>query len=268
MLVRKLIERDSLIPYLQGSGTPTNSDYFPYVDLNAGAARYKGSEARLFGSWMAAPLPVIEMLSGDRLQHSDLSNTPFLPRVRAHQNAIWMYRRLVENASLEALSVTGRYMQADMMYLTNLLRDDIQSCAFGQNAPQFRYTVNDLMSQTLPFLDAEQGVALVDALASADCAPQQEQNSLLWFDLYRGVARRDGHKMSDASRRLLADEAETPSRFHGYLVTAAALGDIATGRPERAGEIWGKFADSVFTGRASTGYTQLIGSIAMAAKEQ
>jgi spermidine synthase len=268
MLVRKLVERDSLMPYLRDSGTPTNSDYFPYVDLNAGAARYKGSEARLFSSWMTAPLPVIEMLTGDRLQHSDLSNTPFLSRVRAHQNAIWMYRRLVENASLKALSITEQYMKADMMYLTNLLRDEIQSCVFGQDAPRFRFSFNNVMIRKLPFLDAEQGVALVDALASAGCAPQQEQNSLLWFDLYRGVARRDGREMADASRRLLSDEAGTPSRFNGYLDTAAALGDISAGRPERAREVWGKFADSVFAGRALTGHTQLIGSIAMGAKAQ
>ncbi|NOR35887.1 MAG: hypothetical protein GQ577_03985, partial [Woeseiaceae bacterium] len=215
-----------------------------------------------------APLPIIEMLAGDRVQHSDLSDTPFLSRVREHQNAIWMYRRLVENASLEALSITGRYMQADMMYLTNLLRDEIQSCVFGQDAPRFRFSLNDVMSRTLPFLDAEQGVALVDAFSTAGCAAQQEQNSLLWFDLYRAVAQRDGREMADASRRLLSDDAATPRRFHDYLVTAAALGDIAAGRPERAREVWEKFADSVFAGRVLPGHIQLIGSIAMGSEVQ
>jgi len=124
------------------------------------------------------------------------------------------------------------------------------------------------MSRTLPFLDAEQGVALVDAFATAGCAPQQEQNSLLWFDLYRAIARRDGRDMADASRRLLLEDAGTPRRFHDYLITAAALGDIAAGRPERAREVWEKYADSVFAGRALPGYTQLIGSIAMEAKAQ
>ena len=46
-LVRKTGSRTAIASILSGSGTPANSDYFPYLDLNAGRARYKlGARAR------------------------------------------------------------------------------------------------------------------------------------------------------------------------------------------------------------------------------
>lgn len=263
MLVRKLIDRDSLVPYLNRSRVPTNSDYFPYVDLHAGSARYKKSESTLFGSLMIPPLPVAEMLAGDRLQHDAITRVSFLLRVKEHENARWIYRRLAENAALDELGNTGGNMRADMMYVTDLLRNNIQSCALDYDPRRFRFSLYDIMSVTLPFLDSGQGLALIEAVAGADCAAQKEEQTLLWLDLYRAVARRDANGMSAASRRLLSEDANTPAILHDYLVTAATLGDIVAGRTDRAREIWDRYAEGVHAEYAPPRYVQLIGRIAL-----
>ena len=263
MLVRKLVERDSFIPYLSRSQIPTNSDYFPYVDLNAGRARYKSSQSNLFGHFMNPPLPLAEMLAGDRLHHGELTSVSFLWRVKEHENALWMYRRLAENASLDKLGNTGRNMRADMMYLTELVRDAMQSCALDEDTQRFRFSVQDIMTATLPLLDAPQGVSLIDAIANAECEAQKEEETLLWLDLYRAVARRDATSMSTASRRLLRDDANTPLILHDYLVTAAALGDIVAGRPDRARAVWDRYAEKAFENRPLPGHAEVIGGIAL-----
>lgn len=263
MVVRKLIERDALVPYLNRSRIPTNSDYFPYVDLNAGRARYKNSQSNLFVSWMNPPLPVAEMLAGDRLHHNDLTDVPFLSRVKEHENALWIYRRLVRKASFDELAGSGKYMKPQVMYLSDLLRNALQSCDMDQDLSRFRFSVHDIMANTLPFLDTDQGVSLIDAIANADCAAQREKQSLLWFDLYRAVGRRDAPMMSAASRRLLADDADTPTVLQGYLIASAMLGDIVAGRPEDAQAAWNRYSENAFANREVPGHVELISRIAL-----
>jgi spermidine synthase len=263
MIVRKLAQRDSLVPYLNRSSIPTNSDYFPYVDLNAGRARYKQSQSDFFGSLMNPPLPVVEMLAGDRLDHDGITSVPFLSRVKAYENARWIYRSLAEKASLDELGDSGRNMRPDMLYLTTVLRDAMQTCSLDHNPQRFRFSVFDIMAVTLPLLDAEQGVALIDAFADTDCAVQKEEETLLWFDLFRAVARRDALMMSTGSRRLLAEDVGTPLILHDYLVTAAMLGDIVAGRTENARAIWNLHSQKTYENREIPGHVKLLSSIAL-----
>ena len=277
MVVRKLVERDSLVPYLNRSATPVNSDYFPYVDLNAGQARYKSSEATMFGSWMTPPLPVIEMLAGDQLRYGELSQVPFLWRVRQNRNALWMYRRLAENASLEELAADSRYMSADMMYLTNLLRDEIQDCVFGQDAARFRYSMYDVMNPqpAVPRCGAgrcdgrracERGLRAaaggkfeaVVRFVSRCSAPRREEN----------VGRRSppagGERADTATVPRLSRDRSRPGRYRGGQAGTGSHGvgairGVGVLRPFAAGSRGPDRAHSAGGGRAvKAGYRQCV----------
>jgi hypothetical protein len=257
------VQRASLVPHLNRSPIPANSDYYPYVDLNAGRARYKRSQSNLFGSLMSPPLPVIEMLAGDRLDYDGITSVPFLSRVKAYENALWIYRSLVARVSADELGSSGRNMRADMSYVTGVLRDALQFCSLDQDPQRFRFSVFDIMSISLPPLSAEQGVALVDELANADCAANKESVTSLWFDLYRAVARRDATTMAASARRLFADDVKTPRMQYDYLVTAAMLGDLVSGRNEDALAIWNLYSGKAYEGRPIPGHVKLLSSIAL-----
>jgi spermidine synthase len=263
MLVRKLIDRDSLVPYLDRSPIPANSDYFPYVDLNAGKARFKGSQSDMFVSMMNPPLPVIEMLTGDQLDYLDMTEVSFLTRVTDHKNAVWVYRRLADNASLDDLAQTGEYLTLNMAHLTDLLRRSLESCDMDFDASRFRFTVHNVLSQTLPYLDTDQALSLVDSIANADCAAQQDPVMIMWFDLYRAVARRDSVMMSAAARRLLVDETEKSEVVTAYLLTSAMLGDVASGRAEDARAAWDQYSETAFANIPIPGFVGVIRGIAM-----
>jgi predicted membrane-bound spermidine synthase len=219
MLIRKIIERDSLVPYLKRSQTPTNSDYFPFVDLNAGKARYKGSESTMFGSWMIPQLPVAEMLTDDRIEHSVLTTgVPFLLRVKEHENALWIYRRLAENASVTELGSSGKYMRPDMMYVTDLLRDAMQSCVLDEDLP--RFAMMSTASRNLLADDAKTPQILYDYLVVAamlgDISAGSPDRALAVWDQYSEKAYAD--------RRLLG---------HVKLISRIAL-DSGTRTPDFA----------------------------------
>jgi len=262
MAARKLIERDSLLPYLRGSQVPANSDYFPYVDLNAGRARYKGSSSDMFSSWMTSTLPMIEMLADDDLDQSQLSPDPFIYRARAHQNAMWMYRRIVDNASPDELASSEGFMRLDMRYITEILSNTMRKCVSEQDLERLRYAAHDVMLATLPYLDAEEGVALVNTVASTPCEASRQSSDSLWSDLYRAVARRDARVMSVTARQLLRDDAGTPV-LQGYLVMAAMLGEIALGNRADARDVWNLYSESAFAGRRLSGSEELIRRIAL-----
>ena len=263
LLVRKIIDRDSLVPFLNASLVPANSDYFPYVDLNAGRARYKSSQSRLFVAWMVPPLPIIEMLTGERVHFGGLTGVSTLMRVEAHQNAMWMLERLVENISPEVLDGDGENVWPHLKYLTELHHSADESCVFEHDPQKFLFSIHDIMSATLAVLDADQGLSLVGAIANSDCILQKDKEMLMWMDLYRAVAQRDAERMSAAAHRMLADEQSTPLKIKDYVLAAAMLGDIVAGRPESAIEAWSSHEETVFADRKLPEYVKLISTIAV-----
>ncbi len=264
--IRKLVDRDSLVPYLRRTKTPSNSDYFPYVDLNAGRARYKGSQARMFAALTTPPLPVVEMLTGTRVKFADLTRDSLLPRSYEHENADWMYRRVAEKATAAELGDSGAYMQLQFVYLTDQIQNGIQYCTAERRSPLFRFSVHDLLGQALPLLDSDRGVAFVDSIAEDNCGIERDRDAIRWMDLYRSVARRDAEEMSAGARRLLADDAKSPAILDDYLVTAAMLGDIAAGNSERALVTWNTWGKEVFADKPLPEYMKLMRSIAMDAE--
>lgn len=263
LLIRKVVDRDSFVPYLKRSIAPVNSDYFPFVDLNAGQARFKATAAQIFGSWMLPPLPVFEMLTEQRFNFDDLTIVRHFPRVNQVHKANFMFRRLTGDSAPASVSGPERPLTPTMHYLTELMRTEMNSCSAEKSWPDFQYVLHDLMISTLPYLTVEKATELVEALAASSCGRQDSAHTRAWIDLYRAVARRDGPGMSAPAGYLLAEGAATPDVFHEYLVAAAMLGDIASGDGSLALDFWNSTGKDLLAGERLAAHTRLILSIAL-----
>ena len=266
MEVRKLLDRDSLLPYLQQSRVPANSDYFPYVDLNAGRARYVKSQAMMFHHWAAAPLPMTEMLAGDRLSYDELTSAPLWIRPQTIQNTNWIYRRLVENVTVDELGESGRFMPNQLILLTDLISSSLKTCDSDEDTQRWLFSVHELMEIALPHIDGERGAALVDTIAGAECAAQREPVIALWMDFYRGVARRDAGMMSAGARQLLEHPSVVETFLLDYLLGAALLGDIAQNKGGSARTTWEFWDQQRPAELRLPGYLRLLSRIAEAAE--
>jgi len=263
LLLRRVIGGEDLELYLEGSTAPINSDYFPYVDLNASRARFKKSEARTLGSFGLAPLPVVEMLSGEIFDHSQVTHARFLGSVAMHMEARWVHRNLFDtgeigqgnNYSRPSLPMTG--------YLTHSLRRALSSCTLDSAISDFRFIVHDVMTMSLPFLNPDDGISLVNMVAEANCAASKDARTVLWLNLYRAVAHRDENGMSAAARRLLENNIETPIVVRSYVVAAAMLGDLTAGEPGRARDIWRRYSSKAFPTYPLTEYVELLRRLAI-----
>ncbi|MEE2804587.1 MAG: spermidine synthase [Pseudomonadota bacterium] len=292
LLLRKLISAEHLDPYLMGSSAPMNSDYFPYVDLNAGRARFTKSVAGVFNTWSVASVPILEMLGGATWDHTRVSSAPIPGLYTAHMEARWIYHQLTTDLSSEVEVLTPerapnsvsdeqnsgfkdiagadnvslgnhkRLLSAYTMYQTILLRQALSSCALGKSIPGFRLLVHNIMSVSLPYLNPDSGTSLINTIAAANCTAQNDAQVMALFDLYRAVARRDETAMSSIARYLLEDDAKTSADLLPYLVAAAMLGDLTADEPERALELWNRHSKKLFLTIQSARHMDLLTQLA------
>jgi predicted membrane-bound spermidine synthase len=257
--IRKLADRDILEPFLKIQQAPTNSDYYPFVDLNAGRARFSGSNADLFASWMRAPVPVLEMLYDEHPQFHAIVRAGYLSRVAHIATADWLYSRIVDGVSEETLAARGVTMPEHLTSLATWLTMAADHCGDDLDLDRWVSYVQYLMASSLPSMSPHRGANLIDAIDRSECGPEQRHLIVGWFDLYKAVARRDAAEMASKGRELLQImPANAPAAHRGYLVDAAVLGEIASDRIPEALAICQQYVPDMYRDAPLPGHMQLL----------
>ncbi len=262
VMIRKVAEREALIPYLDLVPSPVNSDYFPYVDLNAGRARYTQSRAEAFTAWMQAPLPMLEMLYDDSIEYAEVTSSQYLLKNDSINIADWVHRKIIG----ETLTDPEAWDEASidrLRYISDWLLLSEVGCAANTNPERWHDTVFDMALIALPYLEPARALELVDRLHATGCAPAQSDEATSWAELYRAVAIRDSNGMSVSGRRLLGRGSELSDSRHAYLVAATMLGDIAAGRPAEAHDVWLGHGEALFADFELPHHMKLLLSIAV-----
>ncbi len=231
---RPIIE--SLIAY---SPVPMNSDYFPFLDLNAGKARFVRQVATFFRSWSVSTLPLLEVLGvSDPIDTSNVAADGSFQRstsielARAlHDGLISDDRRTRNNTLLSALpSVTA----LDLLASAN--------CELADSEDLWLKGLITLAQNTLPFLEPRLGIELLDAV-TGDCRQSGSARVRAWTSLYYALAQRNPSQMATAAQDVIAHDPLELSRARLYVVMAGLLGEVASGRAENAVRLWEQHRD-------------------------
>ena len=264
LLVRKVVQYEMLRPYLDNQSAPANSDYHPFVDLNAGEARFTQSTAGSFSSWLLAPLPVLEILHDEQLQFDAIIRTQYLSRLARIATADWLYSRIVDGKTEDMLAEDGLTVPEDVSLLAAWLSDAAEYCESDFDLNRWFAFVQDLMVATLPYMSSADGARLIDAVDRSECEGQQFPLIVSWFDLYRAVAGRDEGAMASEAKDLIGImPADAPGAHRSYLLDALMLGEIAEGRLAAAREDWEKYAPGMYGDVPLPGHMQLLSAIAL-----
>ncbi len=254
--VRKIAGRDILAGYLHSQSVPINSDYYPFVDLHAGQARFARANAEIFSSWLLAPLPVLEMLDNEPLEFDVITKTSYLSRLVHIEAADWLYDRIVDGVAKDTPSEDARL-------LATWLRDAAGYCEEDFDLNLWFAYVQDLMAASLPYMDPEKGERLIDAIDRSECESQQFPLIVRWFDLYRAVARRDAAVMASIGKELIEImPMDAPGAHRGYLLDALMLGDLAGGRIDAAHANWQQYGPRMYGDGPLPGHMQLLRAMA------
>ena len=232
-LVRKAGTPRLIESFLARSSVPANSDYFPYLDLNAGKARFREQVASLFFSWSATPLPLLEMTGVGDVEFANVTPDPAFERTVLAGNA----RRIHAELSAYLGRNDGTELISDDPALTGLtaLR---RFCGAGASEEAWLHELHRLATSTLPFLDASAAVQTFDAVLPDTCREGASPRLAAWYRLYRSIARRDAGAMAHSGAAVLKEDLTADPAQRLYALTATLLGQLAEGRPEAALELW------------------------------
>jgi spermidine synthase len=259
LLVREIADRDLIEAFLSRQSAPANSDYYPYVDLNAGEARFAQSNAEIFSSWLQAPLPMLEMLDGELLDFDDVSRTQYLSRLVWIDTADWLYARLVQGEGEDEIAGETGAVPANVAFLGKWLSEAATYCEEDFDLNRWFAYVQDLMAAALPHMSPERGVELIDAIDRSECEGQQFPLIVRWFDLYRAVAGRDAAAMASRAAELIdLMPADAPITHRNYMLDALILGEIAQGDVVNARVHWEKFGPGMYGDGPLPGHMQLL----------
>jgi spermidine synthase len=249
-LVRKTGSRRIVDAVLAGSPIPANSDYFPFLDLNAGRARFREQIATLFRSWAATGLPVLEMLGMEAFDYEAVGAAPRFYRTQMIDRARSVY------ASVVLGQPTSTPLGPEITVIELLGA----SCVPATLEEEQLSALHAVAQTSLASLASAEAAVLLEKSVASSCAPQRSERFRAWLDLYGAIAARDARRMAAAGKAVLRDESNDHADLQ-YALTATMLGEVASERPGSALQIWHERPPSL-ANLAPSGELELILKIA------
>ncbi len=226
-----------LLSLMHTYGVPANSDYFPFVDLNAPKTRILKRNAAEFVGLQSLPLPFFELLEGSMVARGP---TVLNEQANLSRNA------LVRNATaiLDGMQ-TSRYDQlapeATRMLLA--LRSSKEECAKPAVQRAWMDSVYFVAEQTTSVLNASELNDIWGQLGQTACAQFLAGQDERLFKVLHAIAKRDVGSIAQLGAELLASDNEftRPAEFADVLIATAAS-QIATNQPQKALELIDRLA--------------------------
>jgi predicted membrane-bound spermidine synthase len=228
---------------------PVNSDFRPFVQLEAPGARFRGAIATAIPSLLVSPLPILEMTNGTAAPYLSEPVPAFVPslNLRTRTAALAIARGLL-NPTADPLYGT------EPAALNALLTLRLPGALCGANPSKLAV---EQLHRAADLTLAKLGPELRSSLwiekrwldcASAGLAPRVRER----LDLYAAIAARDARAMLARARALLEQgrAAEGGDDWGRYLLLTAALGAQVAGERDEAQRIWRTYGNVLFRERA------------------
>jgi spermidine synthase len=228
MTQRRIGDQRTLGPLLASYRSPSNSDYFPYVDLNAPRLRFMNRTAIELPSLLVAPVPVVELLDPQWKRsgaNAPSINSSLAADKRARQAVIvrdavisGKLEHLAQPASIEVAAVHTAHAQ----------------CANAGVQRAWRDAVKKIADYTTPYLSGSELEGMWSTVAQTPCYRESADIHRQWADLLAAVARRDAGAIVRSGTLLLEQPGSMEFAAAEYIVTALAAAQLQLGDVDRA----------------------------------
>ncbi len=240
--LRRIGGRRVLHPLFSSYAVPANSDYRPYLDLNAARARFLESEATELLELGGADAPLLELVDprpAPRL--ATLSGASYFTKVERMRRARYA-RDFLLGASNEPLKIPYS-LQKDL----ELVQLRLVRCNGPAQFDGWVHALFEVGLATIPYLPPEDAGELWRKLATGACGAELPEAQSRWLKLLRAVAERDVVAITTGAGDLL--EHPSPSlqsrKSRRYLVAAALAGYLAQGQGAAARAFWARYGSTV-----------------------
>lgn len=239
---RKIGDNRTIGPVLEAVAVPPNSDFYPFVDLNAPRLRYLRANAMELPALTVLPIPFLEMIG--RAAPSGATHEPSassgVVRDRLVQRALDIRRALMGGTAEDLAPATARYL-----WLLGTAADD---CAAGPGRSAWQDAVRHISDDTATYLNPAELESVWSQVESSPCYRDATGADKAWVDLWAAIARRDSPAIVGLGTSLLAPPSTDSDSERAYLTTVTAAADVSMGEDARAQTLlrsqWSRFDHS------------------------
>lgn len=225
---RRIGDERTLGPLFAAHPSPMNSDFFPFVDLNAPRLRFMRSSAIELPSLLVAPVPIADLLEAQPPSAAAVQPSPRSQLFRdGYTRRALVIRNAVIGGSLESIDPATA---VDLL----ALRSSAEQCRDPGAQRAWEHAIRSVAENTTPFLGAVDVQQMWSDILATPCYRETGRWSRGWVDLNAAVARRDAAAIAQAGQALLgAQHPLTPTDLT-YAVTATSAALIHLGRNDEA----------------------------------
>jgi spermidine synthase len=219
--LRKIGDNRTIGPLLWATPAPPNSDYFPFVDLNAPRLRFMQADAIELTGLSDMPLPFLDFLAGvgeprgptiEPSANSDLGRDNLIRRALA-------IRRAVADGNLNGLDPSI----ASYVMLIDAGRDTCTDTG-AQNA--WKMAARNISDRTAAYLSAAEQAPIWSKFTSSPCYRGAAAEQRTWVDLFAAISRRDASDIVRFGTDLLRPQVPNSGADLEYLTTITAAAYI------------------------------------------
>jgi spermidine synthase len=228
---RRIGDRHNLGVLLESMPVSANSDYYPYVDLNAPRLRYLGADAGELPHLTALPMPFLDIVLGNPLPST--ATGPLAEDRGPHDTAVreaLAIRRAVASGNLAELN-TGNAASLLLIDMSS------QRCSDPRGQVLWRTAVLRLSQRTAAYLGSSELEALSQIVTNSPCYRAVAGEHRTWADLAVAISRRDAPEIAKLGSQLLESHSLRSADEQAYLLTVTAAANVRLGQLDQAGKL-------------------------------
>ena len=228
---RKIGDNLTIGPLLQALSVPANSDFYPFVDLNAPRLRYMRENALELPALTLLPIPFLELLDGavPRGSTAEPSPSSVLVRDRLVRRALEI-RRAMSSGSLDNLDPQSAAYVAH-------IDTSAERCVAQDAQDTWTTAVRNISDYTAAYLSAGELEEIWNKVLSSPCYRKVDEEQRSWADLLTAIARRNAPDIVKFGTVLLGRHSANSPDDLAYLTTVIAAANVRMGNIEQARNI-------------------------------
>jgi hypothetical protein len=228
LLLHRIASRRTIGPYFSSWGAPPNSDFYPFVDLNATKARFMHESVTDIAVLLESPIPVLDRFEGREAAR---------PNARKLTAGVRPWLR--HAGRVREATVVGEFLRSgDIAMLRTLdaslaedaisVRAALVSCATRPPGSLLRDELLRLASLVNPNQPAPEAARVWTALAVSKC-PAADPWIRDWIRLHEAIAGSDARAMVRAAEAVVKSDATLADAQTPYVIAALMMGQLLVG---------------------------------------
>ena len=248
--LRRIGDKKLFQPLFATLGSPPNSDYFPFLDLNAAKSRFLQRSAKELLALRAAPIPVLAILESRAdgmadeaapLDGENVSRGRFFERTKLIDTAESIRDHFVGTNHARVNGRVPPSLQKDV----DLVKVRLLDCHGRRLSDVWFHSLYKIAGTVNASLSPRELNRLYKRFESSPCYGSLSESQRTWLSLFKAVGRRDAPRMARLAERLLEERRERQDPRKGYLLAVAMTGQLGQGQPEASLRLWNTYAQAV-----------------------